>query len=261
MAARDLYAVLGVTPAATADELRTAYRDLARQHHPDRFASYVQKLAATRRLQEINAAYAELRDARRRQTYDGRRGRVPAPGSRRGARASRAAYGFRFSLTRAQRVGIVAALVLGWIAAYWVIHMLAPTLLGGREPVRDLVLSFVIAPALVIFGGGVAASAALAVAVVVLAPVAWLLGTWSRAREHPARVRRDLMVRAAALVLSAGVLGVWTLDVKGAVVLLPVLWTTPFVAVDTVALVTYAVWSRRIAATTALARTLGAGLP
>ena len=254
MAARDLYAVLGVAPTSTADELKTAYRDLAMQHHPDRFLAYVQKLAATRRLQEINAAYAELRDARRRQAYDQRRARIRTPGPPK-------AYGFRLSLSRAQRVGLVALLVLGWIAAYWVIHALAPVVLGGWHPVRDLILSAVIAPALVVFGGGVAAAAVLGVGFVVLAPVAWLLGTWSRAREHPARVRRDLLLRAVALVLSAGVLGAWALDVSGAAVLLPVLWTTPFVAIDTAALVAYAFWSRRIVAATAMARALGAGGP
>jgi hypothetical protein len=263
-AARDLYAVLGVAPTATADELKTAYRDLAKQYHPDRFLAYVQKLAATRRLQEINAAYAELRDSNRRRAYDSRRARVRASSGRsprRGARSSRVSYGFGFSLTRAQRAGLVLALALSWVAAYWVIHTLAPALLGGRHPVRDLILSAVVAPAIVIFSGGIAALAALTVGFVVLAPIAWLLGTWSHAREHPTRVRRDLLLRAAAFVISVGVLGAWVLDVDGAAVLLPVLWTTPFVAIDTAALLTYAVLSRRIVATTALARTLGAGVP
>lgn len=261
-AARDLYAVLGVAPTATADELKTAYRDLVRQHHPDRFLAYVQKLAATRRLQAINAAYAELRDSDRRRAYDNRRGRVrasPGRSPRRGARSSRVSHGF--SLTRAQRTGLGLALIVGWIVAYSMIHTLAPALLGGRHPVRDLILSAVIAPAIVIFGGGVAAGVALAVGFVVLAPLAWLLGTWSRARERPTRVRRDLLLRATALVLSVGVLGAWALDVEGAAVLLPVLWTTPFVLIDTAALIAYAVVSRRIVATTALARTLGAGVP
>ncbi|MGH7357014.1 MAG: J domain-containing protein [Candidatus Rokuibacteriota bacterium] len=261
MAARDLYAVLGVAPTSTADELKTAYRDLAKQHHPDRFRAYVQKLAATRRLQEINAAYAELRDARRRQAYDRARTRVRASARWRAGRAPHPTYGLSCSLTRAQRVGLVALLVLGWIAAYWVIHTLAPELLGERHPVRDLILSAVIAPALVVFGGGVAAGAVLGVGFVVLAPVAWLLGTWSRARERPARVRRDLGLRVAALGLAAGVLAAWALDVDGAAVLLPVLWTTPLVAIDTAALIAYAVWSRRIVAATAVARALGAGGP
>jgi DnaJ domain len=72
----DLYAALGVTPAATADELKTAYRELARQHHPDHARSYLQKVAATRRMQAINAAYAVLRDPQRRAAYDAERAAV-----------------------------------------------------------------------------------------------------------------------------------------------------------------------------------------
>ena len=74
-------------------------------------------------------------------------------------------------------------------------------------------------------------------------------------------MRRDLLLRAAALLVSAGVLGAWALDADGAAVILPVLWATPFIAIDTAALVAYAVMSRRIVATTAVARTLGAGVP
>jgi DnaJ domain len=65
-----LYDVLGVAPSVTADELKTAYRELARQHHPDRARTYMQKIAATRRMQAINAAYAVLRDPERRAAYD-----------------------------------------------------------------------------------------------------------------------------------------------------------------------------------------------
>ena len=66
----DPYAVLGVPPSATADELKSAYRELARRHHPDHARSYLQKVAATRRMQAINAAYAVLRDPERRAAYD-----------------------------------------------------------------------------------------------------------------------------------------------------------------------------------------------
>jgi hypothetical protein len=71
--AADFDEVLGVTPSATADELKAAYRELARRHHPDRARTYLQKIAATRRMQAINAAYAILRDAQRRAAYDAER--------------------------------------------------------------------------------------------------------------------------------------------------------------------------------------------
>lgn len=67
---RDLYGILGVAPDATQDQIRAAYRAAAKQNHPDRFASYVQRLRATKRMQEINHAYGVLRDPQRRKAYD-----------------------------------------------------------------------------------------------------------------------------------------------------------------------------------------------
>lgn len=75
--AADLYAVLGVAPSATADELKAAYRELARRHHPDRARTYLHRAAATRRMQAINAAYAVLRDPQRRAAHDAERSGVP----------------------------------------------------------------------------------------------------------------------------------------------------------------------------------------
>jgi DnaJ like chaperone protein len=60
------YKVLGVSPEATDDELRRAYRRLALEHHPDRVASLgddVRK-AAEKKFQEINAAKERIWKAR-----------------------------------------------------------------------------------------------------------------------------------------------------------------------------------------------------
>ncbi len=52
------YKVLGVSPSATDDEVRKAYRTLALKHHPDRVATLGEDVrkAAEKKLQEINAA-------------------------------------------------------------------------------------------------------------------------------------------------------------------------------------------------------------
>jgi curved DNA-binding protein CbpA len=64
---RTLYEVLGVVPAATEPDIKTAYRALARQLHPD-----VNPGDATSagRLAEVNGAYATLANAEARAVYD-----------------------------------------------------------------------------------------------------------------------------------------------------------------------------------------------
>jgi len=64
---KDFYAVLGVSPDASADEVKKAYRKLARQHHPDANAG---DSGAERRFKEVGEAYAVLSDPEQRQQYD-----------------------------------------------------------------------------------------------------------------------------------------------------------------------------------------------
>ena len=62
----DLYAILGVERTATSEEIKKAYRKLAREHHPDVNGHS----EAEDRFKEISAAYEILSDPAKRQQYD-----------------------------------------------------------------------------------------------------------------------------------------------------------------------------------------------
>lgn len=77
----DFYAILGVQPDAPQQDIRTAFRALAKAHHPDQFPTYIQRIHATQRMQDINEAYSTLKDPERRRIYDLTRPRYVAPKS------------------------------------------------------------------------------------------------------------------------------------------------------------------------------------
>ena len=64
---RDYYQILGVPRTATQDEIKKAYRKLARQYHPDNNPNNKQ---AEAKFKEINEANEVLSDAQKRQKYD-----------------------------------------------------------------------------------------------------------------------------------------------------------------------------------------------
>lgn len=64
---KDHYDVLGVSRGASADEIRKAYRELARKHHPDLNPDNAD---AKQKFQEVQQAFEVLNDPKKREQYD-----------------------------------------------------------------------------------------------------------------------------------------------------------------------------------------------
>lgn len=67
---KDYYAVLGVPKTATAEEIKKAYRKLARKYHPDANPGSGADSESTARFKEVSEAYDVLSDPKRRKEYD-----------------------------------------------------------------------------------------------------------------------------------------------------------------------------------------------
>src|SRR4029077_18966717 len=79
-AVKDLYGTLGVSKTASQDEIKKAYRKLARQYHPDANPG---DDSAEERFKEVQGAYDVLSDPEKRKQYDrfgSQNGRGPGPG-------------------------------------------------------------------------------------------------------------------------------------------------------------------------------------
>src|SRR5436190_23839492 len=63
----DYYKVLGVAEKSTADEIKKAYRKLAKSHHPDSTGGDKTK---EKRFKEVSNAYEVLGDDKKRKQYD-----------------------------------------------------------------------------------------------------------------------------------------------------------------------------------------------
>ncbi|TMC22697.1 MAG: hypothetical protein E6J34_05410 [Chloroflexi bacterium] len=65
MPLNDYYAILGVSRDATREQIKRAYRQLARLHHPD-----LNQQASDRRMKQLNEAYTILSNTAKRAAYD-----------------------------------------------------------------------------------------------------------------------------------------------------------------------------------------------
>jgi molecular chaperone DnaJ len=87
---KDYYKVLGISRSASADEIKSAYRKLARELHPDHNPG---DKAAEARFKDVSEAYAVLSDAAKRKEYDETRTLFGSGAFRRNARGGAAAPG------------------------------------------------------------------------------------------------------------------------------------------------------------------------
>lgn len=74
----DPYKVLGVSPNASDEEIKQAYRALAKKYHPDRNPGDTE---AARKMQQINAAYEQIKNPDKGRSYDPFRGTQQTPGN------------------------------------------------------------------------------------------------------------------------------------------------------------------------------------
>ena len=61
----DPYKVLNVSPSASDEEVKKAYRDLARKYHPDNYHDNPLADLAQEKMKEINEAYEQIQKQRR----------------------------------------------------------------------------------------------------------------------------------------------------------------------------------------------------
>ena len=92
---KDFYKVLGVSKTAEADEIKKAYRKLARKYHPDSNAG---DASAEAKFKEVSEAYDVVGDPKKRKEYDEARRLFGSGGFRMPSGSSQGGGGFNFDV-------------------------------------------------------------------------------------------------------------------------------------------------------------------
>lgn len=133
---KDPYSVLGVSPSATDDEIKEAYRALARKYHPDNYTDdNPLKDLANEKMQEINEAYDEILKMR----ANAKKGESSSSGGQTGTGS---AYGIYYEIRQkinarrfAEAERMIAEIPISNRGAEW--HYLNSVLLMKRGYVND----------------------------------------------------------------------------------------------------------------------------
>lgn len=97
---RDPYEVLGVTSSASDEEIKKAYRNLARKYHPDNYHDNPLADLAQERMKEINEAYEAVQNIRKGKTAGGAYGAAQNPYGNNAGYGGYSQTGTRFARVR-----------------------------------------------------------------------------------------------------------------------------------------------------------------
>ena len=111
----DPYSILGIRPDATDEEVKQAYRELARKYHPDRYRDSDLSDLANEKMKEINAAYEQIQKARAAYAGGGSTSRSESNGANDRGQAN-ARFGAIRTLINNNRIGEADRILRGFPA-------------------------------------------------------------------------------------------------------------------------------------------------